>query len=581
MSKEEIVLSKNEREQALKRMFGIGSKDVAKDIYHRIKSRFKILYLCTPEETRVRDLFNNFSIATGYRVYQWDMANGVIDILTNENVLADGDEVNSSPEAILRWILDEAKKQEQQIGEGVKPEGRVFILLDYHRFLQSDDGSEEGHPMIQRLLKTFSQTTSACAIVMVSPVLACPATLDKELTVIDFPHPSKQEISEALGYIKESIVTEYPKSVKFAEENEEEIVKAVSGLTLTEAEKAIARSLVKTRNFDIAEILEEKRQIIRKTGMLEYRDPKFVMDDIGGLDNLQQWLMTRKLSFSEDARDFGLPAPKGVLLLGVPGTGKSMTCDALANLYQMPLLRLDFGALFGSHVGQSERNIRECLKVAESISPCVLWIDEIEKGISGTGSSNESDGGTTARVFGTFLTWMQDKEGTVFVACTANSVSSIPPEFMRAGRFDEIFFVDLPDKEQRVEVLSKILLKKKRNPEEFDLEKIAAFSENYSPSEIEKGIDGALFKAFSESKRDLVTQDVIESIESFPSLYSTCKESIDSLRSWALGEKGKGGRAVLANGSVSESLDSTKKNKTSSKKPTPKKRAATTLDLDV
>ena len=207
--------------------------------------------------------------------------------------------------------------------------------------------------------------------------------------------------------------------------------------------------------------------------------------------------MIRKLAFKEDAAQFGLPAPKGVLLVGCPGTGKSMTCDALATIYDMPLLRLDFGAIFSSHVGESEANVRRCLATAEAISPAILWIDEVEKGISGVASSNQSDGGTTSRVFGTLLTWMQDKNAPVFVICTANDVLGIPPEFMRAGRFDEIFFLDLPDEDQRVEVAEKLILRKKRDPKNFDLLAIAKASVNYSPAEIEKGIDNALFVGYS------------------------------------------------------------------------------------
>ncbi|MHA2279337.1 MAG: AAA family ATPase [Promethearchaeota archaeon] len=291
------------------------------------------------------------------------------------------------------------------------------------------------------------------------------------------------------------------------------------------------------------------------------------MDDLGGLDTLKEWLTLRRLAFREDARQFGLPAPKGVLLIGVPGTGKSATCDALSHAYEMPLLRLDFGAVFSAHVGESEANIRLCLQTAEAISPAILWIDEVEKGIGGVESSNATDGGVTNRVFGTLLTWMQDKLAPVFVVCTANNVLGMPPEFMRAGRFDEIFFIDLPNDDQRYEVAEKLLRRKGRNPDDFDIDPIVSASHHYSPAEIEKGIDNALFVAYSENKRSVLTEDVVSEIKKFHPLYNSRREEIDAMREWAIGGDGLGGRAVLAN--------------SPEKKAVPVQDAPRALDLDL
>lgn len=235
-------------------------------------------------------------------------------------------------------------------------------------------------------------------------------------------------------------------------------------------------------------------------------------------------------------------------------TGKSMTCDALASYYNMPLLRLDVGSIFSSLVGESEQNMRNVVKISEAIAPCILWIDEIEKGIGGVKSSNQTDSGVTSRVFGTLLTWMQEKLAPVFVVCTGNNTCDIPAEFMRAGRFDEIFFVDLPSTEQREEVIECILLRKKRNPEEFDIKTIASQCENYSPAEIEKVINNALFVAYSDNKRPLETKDILGEIGKFQPLYNTKREDIEHMRKWALGEDGVGGRAVLANSPKSQSI---------------------------
>ena len=228
-------------------------------------------------------------------------------------------------------------------------------------------------------------------------------------------------------------------------------------------------------------------------------------------------------------------------------TGKSLVASALGNTYEMPLLRLDMGAIFGSHIGESEANIREALQTAEAIAPAILWIDEVEKGIGGVKSSNATDGGVTNRVFGTLLTWMQEKEAPVFVVCTANNIAGIPPEFLRAGRFDEIFFLDLPNEEQRSEVVEKLLAKKNRDPEPFDTDRIVENTINYSPAEIEKGIDNALFVAFADGARELVTEDVISELGKFQPLYNGRREEVEGMRRMALGEKETGGLARLAN----------------------------------
>lgn len=467
----------------------------------------------------------------------------MLDSHSLKQVSSPNNEIHVDPLAAMSHIIDAAKNDNEQMkDEHLTSEGHIFALLDFHLFLRGD-----GDPPLQRKFKEFFEMSSVCCIVVIAPVFECPAALEKEFTVIDFPYPSKAELQSSLNKIKKEIPSNYPKAIKFADFHEEELIQAATGLTIVEAENAYALSLVKKKTFDIPTILKEKRQIIQKSGILEYKEPKFSFDDIGGLNTLKQWLQTRRLAFSEDAKNFGLLSPKGVLLMGIPGTGKSMTCDALASYWQMPLLRLDIGAIFGSRVGQSEGNMRRVIQIAEAISPCILWIDEIEKGIGGIQSSNQTDGGVTNRVFGTLLTWMQEKTSATFVACTANNVLSMPTEFMRAGRFDEIFFVDLPNKEQRVEVIERILIKKQRNPDNFDIKEIVQWSNNYSPAEIEKGINNGLFIAYSEDKRPLTTQDITDELQKFQPLYNSRQEEIDEMREWALGEDGVGGRAVLAN----------------------------------
>ncbi len=529
----------------------IGDGKVGMELMYLVSSRYKVLYVVSNEERRVIDCFRAISLAEGYNLYQWDFTRGMLESHSMLQVSSGDNEINELPAAALSWIIDKAKEDYELMrlkkARGCK--GHIFMLLDFHNFLR---GCE---PELERHIKHFSSIPSACCMVIVAPKFECPTSLEKEVTLIDFPYPSDFECRESLSMIKKDITAQFPKARKFAQEREEDLLKAVRGLTLTEAENAYAKTLVKHKNFDVPTILEEKKQIIRKSGILEYRESRFRFDDIGGLNTLKEWLNLRKMAFMEEARKYGLSAPKGVLLVGIPGTGKSMICDALAHCYEMPLLRLDMGAIFSSHVGESEHNMREVIKSAEAIAPVILWIDEVEKGIGGVQSSNQTDGGVTNRIFGTLLTWMQEKESPVFVVCTANNVLSMPPEFMRAGRFDEIFFLDLPDKEQRAEVVSALLLRKNRNPDEFDLDGIADVCDKYSPAELEKAINNALFIAYSDKAREVRTDDIISEIGKFQPLYNTRRDEIEAMREWALGEDGSGGRAVLANSPTEKSFD--------------------------
>lgn len=536
-----------------KLLLQMGDGVVAKHLCHLVKSRYKIIYIRSQEEMRVLQCLQWLSLAEGYDLYQWDCSRGLLETHTMQPVKSDSNEVNENPSALLGHIIEHAKNDNKILGDNPDKAGKghIYTLLDFHHFLEAPD--------LQRQFKEFFGIASVCHIVIISPVFQCPPTLNKEFTLIDFPLPSRSEIRDALEKIKHEVPANYPKAVKYAIDHEEELLDAAAGLTVTEAENAYALSLVKTKNFDIKTIIEEKKQIISKTGILEFREPKFTFDDIGGLEALKVWLDRRKTAFSQESKEFGLEIPKGVLLAGIPGTGKSLICDALAARWQMPLLRLDIGAIFSSHVGESEANVRLVLQTSSAIAPAILWIDEIEKGLGGVQSSNQTDGGVTNRVFGTLLTWMQEKDNPVFVICTANNVTSLPPEFMRAGRFDEIFFLDLPNADQRQDVLGRLLLKKKRNPEEFDLFKIAQSSENYSPAELEKGINNALFCAFSENKRQLTTEDIVSEIIKFQPLFNSRREEIEAMREWALGVDGVGGRAVLANSSENKKFVPTNK----------------------
>ena len=522
----------------------MGDGNIGPEIAYLVNSRYKLLYVTTNEERRVTDCFKLVAAAENFKMFQWDMARGMVDTETNKQVSAANNDIHKIPEAAVSWVVEQGR-EDNKIMQNQKVRacnGYLYMFYDLHHFLR-----DHGVPVIERMLKEFASIPSACTIIIISHAFICPPGLSSEVTVIDFPYPSKAELKRSLQAIVKDIPVQYPLALKSAQTREEDLLNAVSGLTLTEAENAFAKTLVKHKDFNVTTILGEKKQLIRKNGILDCRDPRYKFDDIGGLAALKQWLRLRKEGFSEEARKFGLDVPKGLLIVGVPGTGKSMSCDALASFYEMPLLRLDMGAIFSSLVGESEQNMRNVIKITEAVAPAILWVDEIEKGIGGVKSSNATDSGVTNRVFGTLLTWMQEKTAPVFVVCTANNVDDIPPEFMRAGRVDEIFFVDLPNAKQRFEVTQCLLARKSRDPDDFEINKIVDVSENYSPAELEKGINNALFVAFSDGGRALETQDIVQELEKFQPLYNTKRPEIEAMREWALGEDGTGGRAVLAN----------------------------------
>jgi SpoVK/Ycf46/Vps4 family AAA+-type ATPase len=317
----------------------------------------------------------------------------------------------------------------------------------------------------------------------------------------------------------------------------ERLLHAARGLTLKEAENVFAKTLVLDGRLtadDVSVIYSEKQQIIKKSGLLEYCDPQEDFSQVAGLDNLKQWLTKRQIAFTERAARFGLPSPRGVMLLGVQGCGKSLCAKAVASLWNLPLLRFDVGRMFSSLVGSSEENIRRAIQTAESVAPVILWIDEIDKALAGSAASASSDGGTSARVFGTILTWLSEKTSSVFVICTANDISHLPPELLRKGRLDEIFFVDLPSLQERAEVLQIHLRKRGRDSSQFDLDALARSCEGFSGAEIEEAVISALFDALSRQE-DLNTALIQKNLAETVPLSKTMNEEMNRLRNWATG----------------------------------------------
>ncbi len=483
------------------------------DVY--IRARYPLLWLVTPEEQRACREIERLAEAQRKRCLLWSYASG----LSNAALPDQNDEGKRDPAALLRAIREEK-------------EPSIWILRDFHPFLKD-----------ARVLRDLRETAlkleaSRKTIILLSSVLALPPELEKEITVVDFALPSAKELGRELEAMIAATERHEQTTVDLDRRQRSRLVQACLGLTLREAELALAKATIQTGgrlDRDAIEIVAaEKEQIIRKSGLLEFYASNEALSTVGGLATLKEWLRKRVRAFGDEARAFGLPEPRGMLLVGVQGCGKSLVAKSVANSWRLPLLRLDVGALFSSLVGSSEQNLRTAIKLAESIAPVVLWVDEIEKGFAGVGSSNVSDAGTAARVFGSFVTWLQEKEAPVFVIATANDVRAFPPELVRKGRFDEIFFVDLPDLNERTDIWRIHLKKRNRNPDDFDLYSLAMQSDRLSGAEIEQALIAGLYEAFDKNRP--LTMDDLEHVlgETIP-LSTMMSEEIDGLRAWSKG----------------------------------------------
>ena len=471
-----------------------------------IRARYPIIYVVSWEERRVEDAVREIA-RSGKSVYTWTATQGI------EPAKLPGAKV-SSVQSALDFV--------ESCGEDA-----LFVFKDLHPYLTDT--------LIVRRLRDLAAHLKVRkkTLIILSPVLRLPAELEKDIAVVDYPLPSFGDLGELVDLIVEKMKRDGAEvQVTLSPEVREQAIKAAQGMTLAEAENVFAKSLVEKRGFDVNVILSEKEQIVRKSGLLEYHPATDKFDDVGGVKSLKDWLTNRTSGFTERAREFGLPEPRGILLLGVQGCGKSLSCKAVASLWNLPLLRLDVGKIFSGIVGSSEQNVRRAIQVAESVAPVVLWMDEMEKGFAGVQSSPFSDAGTTSRVFGTFVTWLQEKTAPVFVVATANDVSQLPPELLRKGRFDEIFFVDLPGLDERKEIFRIHLAKRKRDPSGFDVASFAASSDGFSGAEIEQAIVSALFAAFAAGT-DLTDHLVIEALKSSVPISVTMAEQIADLRAWA------------------------------------------------
>lgn len=491
---------------------------IQQEIETLIRARYPLLYIVSSEELRVQELLLDIATKRQKRVFEWSCATGLVDAGTSIQSQKNRNTATRDPLAALDQVIEQV-------------EPAIYLFKDFHPFLTRN------HFAVIRKLKEIALhlKNSFKTIVLVSSVLEIPVELEKEITVLNFPLPTRADLSLLLDQIIADVAQLKQVTIDLDDTGRERLLQAALGLTLGEAENVFAKIIVKDQRLsadDVSEVIAEKQQIIRKSGLLEYHPATENFSHVGGLAVLKDWLDKRSAAFSDEARVFGLPAPKGILLLGVQGCGKSLCAKAVAGLWQLPLLRFDMGRMFGGLIGSSEENVRRAIAVAESVAPAVLWVDEIDKAFAGSQSSGFSDGGTTARVFGTFLTWLSEKSAPVFVVATANDISHLPPELLRKGRFDEIFYVDLPLADERAEVFRIHLSRRGRDPEQFDLPGLVEASEDFSGAEMEEAIISALFDAFS-AREELDTEHIVAALRETVPLARTMDERIGALRSWA------------------------------------------------
>jgi SpoVK/Ycf46/Vps4 family AAA+-type ATPase len=471
-----------------------------------LKSRYPIIYISTNEEERIEYLIRYCAKKYVPRTYNsWDFVDGY-----QGNPNDSGFAARNPLEAL-------------DLVEKLTPEtASLFVLKDYDNFLKDFS--------IVRKLKNLSKSlkTQPKNIIIVSSEINIPDSLKEFVTLLEFPLPNYSEILEELNRLKSSMQQEVKEEIIL------DVATACQGLSLERIRRVLSKVIAKYGEINESSpilILQEKQQIIQQTQLLEFCLTDKTLGDLGGLDNFKTWLKLRARAFSQDAVKYGLPYPKGMLLVGVQGTGKSIAAKIIAHEWKLPLLRLDFGRLFASLIGQSEQRVRKMIEIAEALSPCVLWVDEIDKAFAGAQSSGDS--GTTSRVLATFITWLSEKTTPVFVVATANNIEYIPSEILRKGRFDEMFFLSLPTREEREDIFT-VHLKKYRPQlkDGYQLPLLGELSKEFSGAEIEQVVIEAMRLGFNED-REFTNEDLLVSIQNLVPLARTKSKEINAIKEWA------------------------------------------------
>lgn len=485
------------------------------DVY--LRARFTLVVLVTLEEERALEAVKAVCERLRRPCLTWDLGDGFQSLVGS---------AGSMPSA--RDPLSALEQVERAEGD------TLFVLKDFHE-CWTGTGIER---TFKRKLRSVAQRLKFTrkTILVTSPLAKVPEELRDEAVVVELAAPGPVELEAVLG----NLVATPGVKVALTPLGREKLVQAALGMTASQARRTFARAIIESdgrlddRHIDL--VTQQKKEVIRESEALEFYSVTETPDDVGGLEVLKAWLRLRERAFTQEARDYGLPAPKGMALIGIPGTGKSLTAKMIGGLWRLPLLRLDVGALFGSLVGEAEERTRRALRMAETVAPCVVWIDEMEKALAHGGG----DAGTSTRVFGTILTWMQEKTAPCFVVGTANDIAALPAEVLRKGRFDEIFFLDLPTEVERAEIFTVHLRKRHRLPSDYDVTRLAVESAGYVGAEIEQAIIDAMYVGFAE-QREFTTADIARALRRQVPLSVSQRERIAALRAW-LGE----GRAQSA-----------------------------------
>ena len=481
-----------------------------RDLELLIESKYPVIAVETEEEDRLYDLLRRLTILMNIPLYMWTPVDGL-----TRPPLKDGSVESREPLPALGQVAASR-------GDG------IYLFKDLHKYL--------GDATILRRLRDLAPSLARDrrALILTAPRLDLPAEIKAIAAPWKLDLPTVDELKVLVQNTARDMVAKRKIRVELDPEDLHRVAESLRGLTLFEAERALTRAIMEDMALpraDLERIIAVKKKVIEREGLLDFWPRLDDFGTVGGLKNLKAWLERRRRAFTPEARQFGLDPPKGILLLGVQGCGKSLCAKAVAKEWELPLLKMEPGRLYDKFIGESEKNLERALQVAETLAPVVLWVDEIEKGFAAV-TQSESDAGLSKRIFGRLLAWLQDRPAPVFVAATCNDILGLPPEMMRKGRFDEIFFVDLPNPEERAQIFAIHLRKRKRDPAAFNLAHLADASNGFSGAEIEQAIVSALYAAFVAGT-ELETDHVLNELKATRPLSVIRAEEVASLREWA------------------------------------------------
>ncbi len=500
-----------------------------------INSSTPIVVMETVEEVRALSLVHAACSDLSLAVFEWTIADGLVRSGSGAvappqqiRAISQGNyDAGASPKTAMYNTVDPVQALANLETMTVEA---VFVLKDFHRHMEN--------PVVIRRLRDVGQKFSANrrTLVLTAPAIEMPPELASLVEFLDLPLPDRDRLREIIRETYIRMAGTHTLKLQLDSNGVDAMAGNLRGLTEETAERAISQAVVGRSALSpdcITDVLDAKKAMLKRSEMLEFVDTTDNMASVGGLENIKRWLQQRRGAWDDHAVQFGLEPPKGVIILGVQGCGKSLCARAVAGEWKLPLVKFDTAAVYDKFIGETEKRIQKVFRVAEGLAPCVLWIDELEKVFAGSGPDSASaDAGVSSRLLAAFLSWMQDRKPAVFVAATCNNVTVLPPELIRKGRFDELFFVDLPSAAERMQVFSIQLTKRKRNPSDYDLDRVAAAAQGFSGAEIESAVQTALYAAFSR-KQELSTEDLLTALSSTVPLSITRAEEIAELRAWA------------------------------------------------